>query len=152
VTAVARFVSRAFTGVFAGFLVAVLVLESSLRGYDGPVYTQVRHVELDRLDVLASATLLPALVAVAVLVFRTRQRDRVLGLVALALLIGVLVTTLLVNLPINAAQLDWSVPTPPADWAAVRDRWQIAHALRTAAAVIAFASLIVPSRVSRPAG
>jgi hypothetical protein len=30
------------------------------------------------------------------------------------------------------------VQAPPADWARVRDRWQIAHAVRTVAIVLAF--------------
>ncbi|MEU4468037.1 hypothetical protein AB0G20_30885 [Streptomyces sp. NPDC024017] len=49
-TKYARFVSLVFTGLFAGFLTSVLVLELSLRGFDSTVYTQVRLVELDALD------------------------------------------------------------------------------------------------------
>ena len=45
------------------------------------------------------------------------------------------------NLPINAEQSNWAVQAPPADWASVRDRWQIAHAVRTSAAVLAFGCL-----------
>jgi hypothetical protein len=60
---------------------------------------------------------------------------------ALALLVFVFGLTVVVNLPINADQLGWNVQSPPADWSAVRDRWQIAHATRTLAAVLAFAVL-----------
>lgn len=139
-----RFLSLTFAGLFAGFLVGVLVLESSLRHYDRSVYTQMRHVELDRLDTLASATLIPALITTAVLVaaaFRTRGRVFWLTSAALALFLTVFVTTLVVNLPINGDQADWSVKAPPADWASVRDRWQAAHAVRTVAAVLAFGLL-----------
>ncbi|WP_052763170.1 hypothetical protein [Jiangella alkaliphila] len=66
--------SLLFAGLFAGFLLAVLVLETSLRAFDASVYTQVRQVELDRLDALASATLLPALAATVVLVVAERGR------------------------------------------------------------------------------
>jgi len=34
------------------------------------------------------------------------------------------------------------VQSPPADWASVRDRWQLGHLVRTIAALLAFASLI----------
>ncbi|MFS8204283.1 anthrone oxygenase family protein [Streptomyces sp. CWNU-52B] len=142
-----RFATLAFAGVFAGFLVAVLVLEVSLRRFDGSVYTQVRQVELLRLDDLASATLLPALLSTAVLAATAvKARDRTrwafwLTSTAFALLLTVLATTLAVSLPINADQLHWNVQAPPADWASVRDRWQIAHAVRTAAAVVAFGLL-----------
>ena len=107
---VVRFVNLVFAGVFAGFLVAALVVELTLRNY-GLVYVQVRHVELAHLDELASATLLPALVTAVVLTvvaFRTRGRERWLTLTALALLIVVFATTLSVNLPINHDQLHWN--------------------------------------------
>lgn len=140
----ARWVSLLFAGLFAGFLVAVLVLELSMRDFDGHAYTQVRLAELDSLDQLATATLLPALLAtalVAVVGYKAGARLRVVALMALVLLGGVLILTLAVNLPINADQVDWNVQSPPADWVRVRDRWQVAHAIRTAAAVLAFGLL-----------
>ncbi|WP_235454200.1 DUF1772 domain-containing protein [Streptomyces olivochromogenes] len=145
VAKVARWASLFFSGVFAGFLVAVLVLELSLRGFDRHVYTQVRQVELDSLDKLAVVTLLPALITTALLVaftFKARGLTPWLTLVALTLLIGILALTLVINMPINADQLDWNVQAPPADWATVRDHWQIAHGVRTGAAVLAFGALI----------
>ncbi|PZF82331.1 anthrone oxygenase family protein [Jiangella anatolica] len=151
VAAVARGVSLLFGGVFAGFLVAVLVLELSLRDFEAAIYTQVRQVELVGLDDLASATLLPALAATVVLVVAARNRGagRRLVVVALVLLVAVLVTTLAVNLPINGDQLDWDVQAPPADWSDVRDRWQLAHAVRTAAAVAAFGCLTAAALLIR---
>jgi uncharacterized membrane protein len=147
-TRIARFIGLLFSGLFAGFLVAVLVLENSLRSFDGAVYTQVRQVELDALDRLAAFTLIPALIATAALVvlgFRARSRTRWPAGAALVLMVAVFALTVAVNLPINADQLDWSVRTPPADWADVRDRWQLAHAVRTVAAVSAFALLAAAS-------
>jgi uncharacterized membrane protein len=143
-TRYARFASLLFAGLFAGFLTAVLVLELSLRSFDGTVYTQVRLVELDSLDMLAVATLLPALIATAVLVYRTfRTNTRWLTVAALALLVLIFGLTLAVNLPINADQVDWNPQSPPSDWTAVRDRWQTAHAVRTTAAVLAFVVLVL---------
>jgi hypothetical protein len=137
-TRYARFASV----LFAGLLIAVLILELSLRKFGGTVYTQVRQVELDSLDKLAIATLLPALIATAVLVYRTfRTNTRWLTVAALALLLFIFALTLIVNLPINTDQLGWNTQSPPADWASVRDQWQAAHAVRTVAAVLAFALL-----------
>ncbi|MYS84630.1 DUF1772 domain-containing protein [Embleya scabrispora] len=147
-----RAVGLLFAGLFAGFLVAVLVLEMSLRDSGGEVYTQVRQVELDSLDKLAVVTLVPALVTAALLVVlgaRTRGRDFWLTSIALALLVGVFVLTLTVNMPINADQLDWHPQSPPDDWADVRDRWQIAHAIRTVAGVLAFGTLVVARSTQR---
>jgi uncharacterized membrane protein len=145
-----RFLSLTFAGLFAGFVNGVLVFELSLRNYDGSVYTQVRQVELDHLDTLASATLIPALITTAILVAlaaRGRGRAFWLTLAALVLLMTVFVLTLIVNLPINGDQAGWSVTAPPADWAGIRDRWQIAHAVRTVAAVLAFALLVAAAVV-----
>jgi len=144
-TVVVRGVSLLFTGLFSGFLLAVLVLENSLRAYGSATYTQVRLVELDSLDKLASATLIPALVStliITVIRMRAKGNDRWLGLAAVVLLVVVFAVTLAVNLPINADQVDWSVQSPPSDWASVRDRWQIAHLIRTVVAISAFACLI----------
>lgn len=136
---VVRFINVWFAGLFAGFLLTVLVLEQSLRRFDAQIYTQVRQVELVRLDTLASVTLLPAIITTAVLVLRSRRAP---AIVALVLLVGVFVLTLVVNLPINSDQADWVVANPPADWAEVRDRWQLAHLARTVAAMAAFGVLV----------
>ena len=141
-TRAVRGVSLLFTGLFSGFLLCVLVLEKSLRGFDGSVYTQVRLVELDSLDKLASVTLIPAFVATVLVAIRSRGSVRRVVLVAVGLLVVVFVTTFVVNLPINSDQLSWSVQQPPSDWASVRDRWQLAHLVRTVAAVVAFGVLL----------
>ncbi|GAA3029775.1 DUF1772 domain-containing protein [Streptosporangium longisporum] len=147
---IARISGLLSAGLFAGFLVAVLVLELSLRRFGASVYTQVRMVELDALDRLAAATLVPALIAmttVVVLALRGGTRVPRPHLTALILLTAVLVTTITVNMPINADQLTWDVETPPADWTTARDRWQIAHAVRTVAAVLAFGCLAVAAHL-----
>ncbi|QNE17916.1 DUF1772 domain-containing protein [Kribbella qitaiheensis] len=149
-----RGVSLLFTGLFSGFLLAVLVLEKSLRAYDGSVYTQVRKVELDSLDRLASVTLIPALVStliLAVLTFRARGNDRWFLIAGIALLVVVFAVSLAVNLPINADQADWSVQSPPSDWATVRNHWQLAHVIRTVSAIGAFGSLLAAG-LTRTAG
>ncbi|WP_280336121.1 anthrone oxygenase family protein [Nocardia wallacei] len=146
-----QFASVTLAGVFAGFLITVLVLELSMRDASGVVYTQVRHVELIALDVLATAILVPAIAATAtVTVMRYRAGGSGRRLMASALLLMVLVVavTVLVNLPINADQHGWVVTAPPPDWADIRDRWQLAHALRTAAAVIALGCLAIGTSTS----
>ncbi|MEU9976271.1 hypothetical protein [Streptomyces sp. NPDC051014] len=60
---------------------------------------------------------------------------------ALTLLIAILVLTVEISLPVNADQLAWNIHAPPANWASIRDRWQIAHAVRSAAALLALAVL-----------
>ncbi|HWD61667.1 MAG TPA: DUF1772 domain-containing protein [Humibacter sp.] len=142
---VLRFISLLFTGLFAGFLVGILVFELSLRGFDGSVYAQVQQVTLVALPVLATVLLFPAIISTAILVIVTvRHRDGSFWVttVALGLLLVSLIVTLVVNVPINLAEGGWSVSSPPADWATSRDRWQIGHAVRTLAALLAFGGLI----------
>ncbi|MGW7207097.1 anthrone oxygenase family protein [Streptomyces sp. NPDC054837] len=152
---IARWIGLIFGGVFTGFLVCVLVLETSLRDYDAKVYAQVRQVELDNLDTLASATLIPTIIATAILVvgaWKAKGRDLYIPLAALALLLLILILTIAVNLPINADQKDWTVTSPPSDWADVRDKWQTSHAVRTVAALVAFGLLAFSAITHRVTG
>lgn len=140
-----RGLSLLFTGLFAGFLLGILVLELSLRGFSGAVYTQTQQVTLVAIPVLASVLLLPAVVTTAVaavLGLRERGRTFWLTVVGLLLLVTALLVTLIVNVPINLAEAAWSVTTPPSDWATRRDLWQVGHAVRTGAALLAFPTLL----------
>jgi hypothetical protein len=69
-------VSVLFGGLFAGFLVTVSVIESTLRSFDASVYTQVREVELVHLDDLATALLPPTMIATAILLVLADQKRR----------------------------------------------------------------------------
>jgi uncharacterized membrane protein len=137
----AGFAAVLFSGLFAGFLVTVLVLEASLREFGPEVYTQVRLIELAHLDDLATA-LLPlaflAAVALTVCVIRRRGTVRWLAVAAVLLLLVTLVISVSISVPINTAQQSWSVVAPPGDWSSVRDRWQLAHVARTTTSVLAF--------------
>jgi uncharacterized membrane protein len=138
------FVAVLFSGLFAGFLTTVLIVEATLRGYGSAVYTQVRLVELQHLDDLATSLLIPAIlssIVLAVAVFRGHTTTRWLPLAAILLLLATLVISVSISVPINTAQASWSVMAPPADWAAVRDRWQLAHVVRTTTSVLAFVLL-----------
>ncbi|MDT5129402.1 MAG: hypothetical protein QOH54_5046 [Mycobacterium sp.] len=138
------FVAVLFSGLFAGFLTTVLVFEASLRSYGATVYTQVRLIELAHLDDLATGLLVPAMLgsaALALALIRRRDGGRWLALTAVLLLLVTIVISVSISVPINTAQLNWSVVAPPADWSAVRDRWQLAHVVRTTTAVLAFVLL-----------
>jgi uncharacterized membrane protein len=133
-----------FSGLFAGFLTTVLVFEASLRDFGAAVYTQVRLIELEHLDDLATALLMPAILASAALTLTTIRRPgsgRWLTLTAVLLLLATLAISVSISVPINTDQQDWSVLTPPSDWADVRDRWQLAHVARTTTAALAFVLL-----------
>jgi uncharacterized membrane protein len=147
------FAGLLFSGLLAGFLLAVLILEASLRRFPASVYTQVRQVELAHLDDLATVLLPAALLATATLVVVTIARPgrtRWLALTAFVLLLATFIISLLVSVPINTNQQGWSVVAPPSDWARVRDRWQIAHLVRTSTAVCAFITLVAAAITPAP--
>ncbi|MDT5084615.1 MAG: hypothetical protein QOJ61_1658, partial [Mycobacterium sp.] len=105
-----------FSGLFAGFLTTVFVLEASLRRFPAPVYTQVRLVELAHLNDLAAVLLPAALLATATLVLvtiGTPGPTRWLALTALGLLVATFIISALVSVPINTDQQGWSVLAPP---------------------------------------
>jgi uncharacterized membrane protein len=141
---ITRYASLLGAGVFAGGALTALVLELALRRLDGPAYTEVRQATHDYFPWFIGAILVPTFIGVVMLVFFARQADSPAlrpAAAALVLLVLALVVTFAVNAPINLEQLDWNVQAPPADWASVRDRWQIAHAVRTVFCVAALGCL-----------
>lgn len=70
------------------------------------------------------------------------QRGRVwwwlLAVAAVVYLLGIIVFTRQVNLPLNAITEAWNPQALPADWATVRDQWNAANLLRAVLSLVAF--------------
>lgn len=102
------------------------------------------HVEQGLLNTVGRAmpVLMPvsSLLALAYAVFGP-ERGPVVGtlrwLAVPAMLIPV-VTTLLVNVPINSATTHWDADDPPPDWERARRRWEAFQALRSWLLLAAF--------------
>lgn len=151
---VTRYASLVCGGVLAGVALTVLFVELAFRGLDGPAYVRVRQAEFGVLTLFIAVVFVPTLVAVVALVVFSRRAGSSAfrpAVVALGLFLVAAVITIVVNGPINFQQLGWSAATPPADWASVRDRWQIAHAVRTLAIVVALGYLAT-AVIDRPFG
>ena len=141
---ITRYVSLLGCGMLAGIAVTVLVLELALRRLNGQEYARVRQAEFAFFTPFIGALLLATLVAVAMLVMHTRKTHSTTlrpAIIALALLLVALLVSLTVNGPVNVEQLSWNTQALPADWARIRDRWQIAHAVRTLAILLALSYL-----------
>jgi uncharacterized membrane protein len=137
--------------ILSGIAATVLVLELALRQLDGPGYTRVRQAEFRPFSWFIGLVFLPTIVAVTMLVIQARKAHSAElrpAVIALVLLLLATVVTLVVNGPINVEQRGWNVEAPPADWARIRDRWQIAHAVRTVAITLALGCLTVTRRDS----
>jgi uncharacterized membrane protein len=142
-------VSRLCLAILVGVALTVLVLELALRRLDGPAYVTVRHAEYDYFTWFIGALFVPTMIALVMLVIVAyKARSPVLrpALIALGLVVLAIAVTLIVNGPINVEQLRWNAQAPPVDWQRVRDRWQVAHAVRTLALVVALGCLTLPPR------
>jgi hypothetical protein len=140
---IARSVAVLATGLLAGAVLLVWAVDVPL-GRSAELYLQYRQATTGLLTALlppVGAVGLVAALAVAVLDHGTA---RALAAAASALLLAGMVLTLAVLFPINDAVLAWTAPPP--DWAAVRDRWLAAHAVRSVVTVAAFVLLVVAGR------
>ncbi|WP_329000301.1 DUF1772 domain-containing protein [Kribbella sp. NBC_00709] len=140
----ARSVSRLCCAVLVGIALTVLFLELASRRLDGPSYVAVRQAEFGYFTWFIAVAFVPAVAAVVVLVVVSHRAGSPVfrpALIALGLFVIAGLITAVVNGPINVEQLSWSAQNPPADWARVRDHWQLAHAARTVALVGALACL-----------
>lgn len=81
---------------------------------------------------------LSAVVTVAYAVAGDGGSGNALRWVAAGLVLLSVITTLAVNVPINAATSRWDPDDPPRDWQAIRQRWEQFQGIRTVPLLIAF--------------
>ena len=111
---------------------------------DGPTWLAVHHNLYVAFGPVAAVTEPGALIALATLAWRERQRGwrwmpSALGGAAVAL--GLVVWgsfTHRANQALNA----WTAATLPADWTSVRNQWEISHAVHAALVALALAVLL----------
>lgn len=128
--------------LLAGALFATWVVEASLGNLTALwiEYHQATTAAYTRvLPPIGGLTLIAALAALAG--SRRNVQSRRLILAAVGCLLVGLIVTLVVHFPINDAIVTWEPATPPADWQHLRDRWLVAHAVRTASVVAALGLL-----------
>jgi uncharacterized membrane protein len=139
------------TGVFWGTWFS---LSRSIATVTPATFLEVGHTMIRNLgrpmSLLMPATLI-ANVVVAVALFRRKERKALMfASAAFLLLVLALIVTLGVNVPIDDRIHQWTLSTLPADWQAIRDRWETCHSVRTFASLAglgcAFASALVTRR------
>ena len=100
--------------------------------------TAIRNLAVP-MSILMPASLASALILLALL--PKRSMAFALAVAGFVLMLGALVVTLGVEVPIDNQIKAWTVATVPADWQAKRDRWELYHALRTFVSIAALASV-----------
>jgi uncharacterized membrane protein len=94
---------------------------------------------------------LSGILAVALIILSREETSFVLWLrVAAALCIAVtVVTTLLVNVPINTQTASWQLTNDPSEWQQMRERWHFFQGVRGGLFAFAFVLLTIPLVVVR---
>jgi uncharacterized membrane protein len=142
---VAMFVSLVLVGLVAGTLLATQLGQLRVQNtLDARDFTLVKHS-----FEVAVGKVMPVLVIAAGLsivppVFLLYSRGLVAFFaVVLALLLwaGVIVATLIYNVPVNALAVEWNPDAPPANWEELRDQWHRGQTIRTPLAIAAFAAV-----------
>lgn len=85
-----------------------------------------------------------SIMSILALLFVTiRKKMRYWWLIAAALvcMLGVIISTLAIAVPIDNQIKTWTVQTLPVDWTAQRDRWEMAHTIRTFLSIGAVSAL-----------
>jgi len=143
---VAQFIAMLLFSLVSGvFWGTWFSLSRSMSAITPATFLEVGHtmiVNLGRpMSVLMPAALLSALVVAVLLVRRGQTRSSVFVVSAFVLLLAAMIITLMVNVPIDRQIQGWTTATLPADWSAIRDRWELYHGLRTLISLMALSSL-----------
>ena len=93
------------------------------------------------MPILMPATMLSVLPVLFIMRHR-RSIELYLNAGGLTLLVAALLVTLIVEVPIDKQIASWTAATLPENWRQLWRRWEIFHAIRTAAAVSGLAFLI----------
>jgi uncharacterized membrane protein len=130
------------TGVFWGTWFG---LSRSMSALTPATFLEVGHTMIGNLggpmSVLMPAALVSTLISTVLLLRRGQTRSSVFTVSAFVLLLVAMIITLMVNVPIDGQIQSWTTTTLPADWSAIRDRWELYHGLRTLVSLTALACL-----------
>ena len=64
--------------------------------------------------------------------YRRRESSAfILATIAVSLMLAALTITLLVNVPLDARFVEWTISTLPPDWRVRSSRWEFYHGIRT---------------------
>ena len=110
-------------------------LSRSIASIRPETFLEIGHTMIRNLggpmSVLMPAALVSSVLLLIVLFRQRRGAAFNLALASLVLMLGALVVTLAVNVPIDYQINRWTANTLPPDWTATRDKWEFYHTIRT---------------------
>lgn len=136
-------VSALVAGMFYGPWVA---LSRSIKTFTPEVFLAI----VDRMNrnmapimtVLMPASLL-SIIPVLLFSLHSQPTTFYLNLIAFALFVAALLVTVLIEVPIVQQIATWTVPTLPANWQQLRDRWIKFHVLRVITGLAGLVLLVI---------
>ncbi len=149
---------RASSVLFTGLLTAldaayVLPVNRSYKALSGAEYARAHRSVVRVAGPIAPLLAAPLLATDVVLLVKMRRSAE--GAFAwtassLAFTLVNAAITFAVNIPINRRFMDAPKHSAPGDWETLRDRWAVAHNIRTAAQLLGFASVLAGLIRHRP--
>jgi len=114
-------------------------LSRSIATITPDAFLEIGHIMIRNLGgpmrVLLPAALASSAILLVVLFRQKRVAAFSLAMAGLVLMVAALIVTLAVNVPIDYQINEWTVNSLPADWMAIRDRWEFFHTIRTFASI-----------------
>ena len=95
---------------------------------------------------LTPALMITAVVSgVIVLAIALYHRDSASYYLLLSVIavIAMIISTLMINAPINSAIESWDAASPPANWLEIRDRWEFGHMIRSYIGLVGLATCLI---------
>jgi uncharacterized membrane protein len=125
-------------GVFWGTWFA---LSRSIVAFRPQTFLDIGQTAIRNLAVPMRILMPLALVSAIVLLLLLPKRSNafVLAVAGVLLMVGALLVTLTVEVPIDNQIKVWTVATLPANWEVLRDRWEFYHGMRTFLSIAALA-------------
>ena len=148
-----------FLGIMLYVLVAGVMwgtwlsLGRTMTRYDAATFlADGKHMIANLAVVMAVLMITACLMGFAMVALLLRSGSRLaagLALAGLLLMVGVLVVTLAVEVPLDNRIKTWTLATLPADWQGLRERWAIFHTVRTFLSLAAVAAAVAATLVGR---
>ncbi len=149
----AQFASIMLVTLVAGLLWGTwFSISRSISNLSAQAYVELGKTMIHNLALPARILFPLAFVAVLVVIGMLWSRHKSaafwLACAGAVLLLGALIITVAVEVPIDNQTSLWTVATLPPDWQAIRDRWELHHTIRTFLGLAALGSLVASSLVS----
>jgi uncharacterized membrane protein len=126
------------TGQLAGMMLAIAIAQAAAQQLPEESWTLRQQADDGVFSKLMPVIFLLNILTLGASFSASRKRSRLCFGAAASFLIGTIVDTVVLNVPINVKISTWKAGSAPADWTADRDKWLEAHWIRTATGSASF--------------